>query len=101
MSLVLAPGRARLAPERALSLLTLAAGVALAASFGLLAMIPLEQFRQLAIMMAVGVMLDSVVVQSFLVPALVALTGRFGMWPGHQRVCVAAPRPPELSDASR
>jgi putative drug exporter of the RND superfamily len=37
-----------------------AAGVALAASFGLLALIPLEQFRQLAIIMAVGVMLDSV-----------------------------------------
>jgi uncharacterized membrane protein YdfJ with MMPL/SSD domain len=51
--------------------------------------------------MAVGVMLDSVVVRSFLVPALVALTGRFGMWPGHQRVRVAARRPPELSDASR
>jgi putative drug exporter of the RND superfamily len=77
------------------------AGVALAASFGLLALIPLEQFRQLAIIMAVGVMLDSVVVRSFLVPALVALTGRFGMWPGHQRVRVAAQRPPELSDASR
>jgi MMPL family len=52
------------------------------AGFGLLALIPLEQFRQLAIIMAVGVMLDSVVVRSFLVPALVALTGRFGMWPG-------------------
>lgn len=53
------------------------------------------------IRVAVGVMLDSVVVRSFLVPALVALTGRFGMWPGHQRVRVAARRPPELSDASR
>ena len=77
------------------------AGVALAASFGLLALIPLEQFRQLAIIMAVGVMLDSIVVRSFLVPALVALTGRFGMWPGHQRVRVAGRRPAELSDASR
>ena len=65
------------------------------------AVIPLEQFRQLAIMMAVGVMLDSIVVRSFLVPALVALTGRLGMWPGHQRVRVAARRPSELSDASR
>ena len=77
------------------------AGVALAASFGLLALIPLEQFRQLAIIMAVGVMLDSIVVRSFLVPALVALTGRLGMWPGHQRVRAAARRPAELSDASR
>jgi RND superfamily putative drug exporter len=65
------------------------AGLALAASFGLLALIPLEQFRQLAIMMAAGVMLDTVVVRSLLVPSLVALTGRVGMWPGHQRI-----RPP-------
>ena len=78
------------------------AGVALAASFGLLAVIPLGQFRQLAIIMALGVMLDAIIVRSFLVPALVALTGRFGMWPGHQRVRVAGGRPsPELSDARR
>ena len=62
------------------------AGIALAASFGLLALIPLEQFRQLAIMMALGVMLDTVVVRSLLVPSLVALTGRVGMWPARQRV---------------
>ncbi len=66
------------------------AGIALAASFGLLALIPLEQFRQMAIMMAVGVMLDTVVVRSLLVPSLVALTGRAGMWPAHQRLTEAA-----------
>jgi len=66
------------------------AGIALAASFGLLALIPLEQFRQLAIFMAVGVLLDSVVVRSLLVPSLVALTGRAGMWPGHQRITEAS-----------
>jgi len=47
------------------------------------------------------VMLDAIVVRSFLVPALVALTGRLGMWPGHQRVPSPARRPPELPDASR
>jgi putative drug exporter of the RND superfamily len=62
------------------------AGDALAASFGLLALIPLEQFRQLAIFMAVGIILDTVIVRSLLVPSLVALTGRAGMWPGNQRV---------------
>jgi putative drug exporter of the RND superfamily len=76
------------------------AGVALAASFGLLALIPLEQFRQMAIIMAVGVILDTVVVRSLLVPSLVALTGRVGMWPGHQRVYEPSPPEPELSDAS-
>jgi RND superfamily putative drug exporter len=67
------------------------AGVALAASFGLLAVIPLEQFRQMAIIMAVGVILDTVVVRSLLVPSLVALTGRTGMWPGHQRATEESP----------
>jgi RND superfamily putative drug exporter len=75
------------------------AGVALAASFGLLAVIPLEQFRQMAIIMAVGVILDTVVVRSLLVPSLVALTGRVGMWPGHQRVSAAARPAPALTDA--
>ena len=77
------------------------AGIALAASFGLLAVIPLEQFRQLAIIMAVGVLLDTFVVRSLLVPGLVALTGRAGMWPGHQRVRPSARQQEELSDASR
>ena len=98
--IVLARDAVAVAAPRASRAIT-TAGVALAASFGLLALIPLEQFRQLAIIMGVGVMLDSIVVRSFLVPALVALTGRFGMWPGHQRVRAAARRPAELSDASR
>jgi RND superfamily putative drug exporter len=61
------------------------AGVALAASFATLAVIPLEQFRQLAITMAVGVILDAIAVRSLLVPALVALFGRLGMWPGNRQ----------------
>ena len=64
------------------------AGVALAASFALLAVIPLVQFRQLAILMACGVILDSLVVRSVLVPALVTLFGRAGMWPGNRPVAV-------------
>jgi putative drug exporter of the RND superfamily len=77
------------------------AGVALAASFGLLAVIPLEQFREMAIIMAVGVILDTVVVRSLLVPSLVALTGRAGMWPGHQHFNEASRPAPELTDASQ
>ena len=77
------------------------AGIALAASFGLLAVIPLEQFRQMAIIMAVGVMLDTTVVRSLLVPSLVALSGRAGMWPGRQGARGPARPAPELSDASR
>ena len=62
------------------------AGVALAASFALLAVIPLVQFRQLAILMACGVILDALIVRSVLVPALVTLFGRAGMWPGNRPV---------------
>src|SRR5581483_1534828 len=62
------------------------AGVALAASFAMLAMIPLEQFREMAVVMAAGVIIDAIAVRSLLVPALVALFGRLGMWPGGRRV---------------
>jgi RND superfamily putative drug exporter len=60
------------------------AGMALAASFAMLAVIPLEQFRQLAITMAAGVIVDAIAVRSLLVPALVALFGRLGMWPARR-----------------
>jgi RND superfamily putative drug exporter len=72
------------------------AGVALAASFAMLAVIPLEQFRQIAIAMALGVVLDAIAVRSLLVPALVALFGRLGMWPGNRR---ARPAPTEPAPA--
>jgi putative drug exporter of the RND superfamily len=65
------------------------AGVALAASFALLAVIPLLQFRQIALAMAIGVVLDALVVRSLLVPALIALFGRLGMWPGGKvKLCI-------------
>lgn len=61
------------------------AGVALAVSFAMLAVIPLAQFRQIALLMGIGVVLDAVLVRSVLVPALVVLFGRAGMWPGPGR----------------
>ncbi len=36
--------------------------------------------------MAAGIVIDTVVARSLLVPALVALFGRAGMWPGRRRV---------------
>jgi len=62
------------------------AGLALAASFALLALVPLDQFREIAAAMAIGIIIDTFVVRSLLVPALVALFGRPGMWPGRRRV---------------
>jgi RND superfamily putative drug exporter len=89
------------APQASRAITT--AGVALAASFAILAVIPLEQFREIAIAMALGVVLDAIAVRSLLVPALVALFGRLGMWPGHRRVPAAAgpPAPEPAGDPSR
>ena len=57
------------------------AGLALAASFGLLGVVPLLSFRQLAFVMFLGILLDVLVVRSLLVPALLTLLGRAGAWP--------------------
>ena len=58
------------------------AGIALAASFAVLALIPLDQFRELAVAMALGVVIDAFIVRSLMVPAMVAVFGRAGRWPG-------------------
>ena len=58
-----------------------AAGITLAASFGMLALVPLRQFRELAFVMGLGVLIDALVVRSVLVPALLTLLGRFSAWP--------------------
>jgi RND superfamily putative drug exporter len=60
------------------------AGVALAASFALLAIVPLRPFREFAFVMAVGVLIDTFVVRSLLVPALTSLFGEASWWPGRR-----------------
>ena len=80
------------AAPRASRAITLA-GLALAASFALLALIPLAQFRELAVAMALGVLIDALVVRSLLVPALVAVFGKAGQWPGGRRRMAAVPAP--------
>lgn len=59
-----------------------AAGMTLAASFGFVALVPLAQFQELAFAMCVGVLLDTFLVRSVLVPSLITLFGRFSGWPG-------------------
>jgi RND superfamily putative drug exporter len=61
-----------------------AAGVVMAASFGLLALVPLVAFREFALAMALGVLIDSFVVRSLLTPALVTSFGSVGSWPGRR-----------------
>jgi RND superfamily putative drug exporter len=85
------PDAVRVAAPRASRAIT-TAGLALAASFAMLAVIPLEQFREIALLMGIGVILDAVVVRSVLVPALVVLFGRGGMWPGLPSSHILPPR---------
>jgi uncharacterized membrane protein YdfJ with MMPL/SSD domain len=49
----------------------------------LLAIIPITPFAVMAFSMAVGILLDTFLVRSLLVPALVVLFGRAGRWPRH------------------
>jgi putative drug exporter of the RND superfamily len=80
------------------------AGLALAAGFGLLALVPLAQFREIAIAMALGIVIDTFVVRSLLVPALVVLFGRAGSWPSRVarpvRTATKPPVPPSTPAAS-
>src|SRR3954468_16236967 len=69
-----------------------AAGLALAASFALLAIVPLRSFREFAFVMTAGILIDTFVVRSLLVPALTSLFGEVAWWPGRRM------KPGETSD---
>jgi RND superfamily putative drug exporter len=57
------------------------AGVALALSFALLAIIPITPFAVMAFAMGAGILIDTFLVRSVLVPALVVVAGEAGRWP--------------------
>lgn len=58
------------------------AGVVLAATFAALAVLPLVFVVEIAFAVAFGVLLDTLLVRSLLVPALTIDIGRFVWWPG-------------------
>ncbi len=60
------------------------AGLTLASTFALLALVPLRPFRELAMLMAIGVVIDALFVRPVLVPAMIAAVGRRVWWPGRQ-----------------
>ncbi|MCP9490873.1 MAG: MMPL family transporter [Solirubrobacteraceae bacterium MAG38_C4-C5] len=60
-----------------------AAGIVLAASFAATALVPIQTFRELAFLVAVGLLIDAFLVRSVLVPAVIALVGYRSGWPGN------------------
>ena len=62
------------------------AAFTLAASFGLLALIPLQPFRELAFALSVGILIDAFVVRSLLAPAMLSVIGSASQWPGRRLV---------------
>ncbi len=61
-----------------------AAGVVLAVSFGAMALVPIGAFRELAFVMAVGLLIDAFLVRTILVPAVISLVGYRSGWPGRR-----------------
>ncbi|GAA1072840.1 MMPL family transporter [Kitasatospora arboriphila] len=58
------------------------AGILLAAVFAVLGVLPLITLTQIGVIVGIGVLLDTLLVRTVLVPALVLLTGRRFWWPG-------------------
>jgi RND superfamily putative drug exporter len=58
------------------------AGLILAGTFAVLMLLPLEQLFQLGFAVALGVLVDTFVVRSLLVPSIAFLLGDRSWWPG-------------------
>lgn len=80
--------RAMPATSRAVS----TAGVILAATFAMVAIIPLETFRQIAFTMAVGLLLDTFLIRPILTPAVLTLLGSVAGWPSRRIRTSVVPR---------
>ena len=61
------------------------AGLTLALSFAMLAIVPLVPFWELAFALSAGVLIDSFVVRSYMVPGLISLFGEASWWPWQRR----------------
>jgi RND superfamily putative drug exporter len=61
------------------------AGLILAGTFATLTLLPLEQLVQIGATVAIGVLLDTFVVRTLLIPAITYLFGERAWWPGSVR----------------
>jgi RND superfamily putative drug exporter len=73
------------------------AGLVLAATFSVLTVLPLVSMLELGFVIAVGVLLDTFVVRTFLVPAATVLLGRRIWWPSRPTGAVPDAVPPVLT----
>ena len=62
------------------------AGIVLAATFAALGFLPILFLVQIAFIVSVGVLIDTLVVRTLLVPGLVDDIGRRSWWPGHKQI---------------
>lgn len=58
------------------------AGLILAGTFAVLAVLPLEVLVQFGTVTAIGILLDTFIVRPLLVPSITTVLGRFAFWPG-------------------
>jgi RND superfamily putative drug exporter len=61
-----------------------AAGVILATTFAMVAIIPLQTFRQVAFTMAVGLLIDTFLIRPVVTPAVLTLLGPAASWPSRR-----------------
>ena len=78
------PEAVRTAVPRASHAISIA-GIALAASFAALAIVPVAPFREFAVAIGIGVIIDTFIVRTLLVPALFTTLGSGSWWPGRRR----------------
>ena len=61
------------------------AGIILAGTFAALTVAPLQVLQQVGLTVAIGVLIDTFIVRSLLIPALTALIGERAWWPSVRR----------------
>ncbi len=70
------------------------AGIILAGTFSALMTLPLQDLLQLGFAVAAGVLIDTFITRTLIVPALVGLLGRWNWWPSRVRSETPAAIPP-------
>jgi RND superfamily putative drug exporter len=76
------------------------AGIVLAGTFAVLTVVPFYFLLELGIIVALGILIDTFVVRTIVVPAIVALVGERSWWPFRSPALEPAPSVEEPAPAS-